>query len=229
MKKLCLLLAVVFAPTAGASYKCVDEKGITRVGDTPPDECAHVVMFEVSPSGTVLRRIEAPPTAEQVKALKDGEEKRKEAERAAAEQKRKDEALLSSFGDEREFDVARARNIDPVAGRIQNSKDRIVVVEKRIKELEDEMEFYKAGKKKSGTEQEPSAVLLAQLERATSEKDSLEKGIAASEREIVALKEKFDSDKKRWLALKAGGGAAPAPAPAAAPSPPPRVNEQKSR
>ena len=39
MKKtvLCILLAAA-APAAFATYKCVDEKGITRIGETPPDE-----------------------------------------------------------------------------------------------------------------------------------------------------------------------------------------------
>jgi hypothetical protein len=206
MRRLVVLLAVAFASSAGATYKCVDAKGVTYVGDTPPEACGNVVMYEVNSNGTVIRKIDPTPTPEQAKANKEEAEKRKEAERAAAEQKRKDLALLASFSTEREFDVARERNIEPLMGRIKNARDRIAAVDKRIKEIEDEMEFYKAGKGKAAKPREPPPVLTIQLDQSRAEKELLEKSIATNEREIVTLKAKFDSDKARWMALKADPG-----------------------
>ena len=58
MKKLILCMAALYAPLAGAAYKCVDEKGVTHIGDTPPAGCANVVMYETSPGGMTLRKIE---------------------------------------------------------------------------------------------------------------------------------------------------------------------------
>jgi hypothetical protein len=46
--KLLILLALGFAGPAFSAYRCVDEKGITRIGETPPEECANVVMYEIS-------------------------------------------------------------------------------------------------------------------------------------------------------------------------------------
>ena len=149
MKKLFPLFAALYLPMAGAAYKCVDDKGVTHIGDTEPAACANVMMYEVSRSGAVIRSIEPTPTPEQLRVKLEEAERRKEAERAAGEQKRKDLALLSSYSKEREFDVARDRNIEPITGRINNSKERIKVIEKRVKDLEDEMEFYKAGKSKA--------------------------------------------------------------------------------
>lgn len=203
MKKYCLLLAALYASAAGAAYKCVDEKGVTHIGDTEPAACANVMMYEVSRSGMILRSIEPTPTPEQLKVKLEEAERKKEAEKAAAEQKRKDLALLSSYSNEREFDVARDRNIEPLTGRIYNSKDRIKVIDKRLKEIDDEMEFYKAGKSKTAKTREAPMPLVHELERARKEREALEKGVAASEREIEALKVKFDTDKKRWLDLKA--------------------------
>ena len=40
------------------------------------------------------------------------------------------------------------------------------------------------------------------LDRAKKEKATLEKNIAASEKEIEQIKAKYDLDRKRWLALK---------------------------
>ena len=203
MKKIYLLLAALYLPAAGAAYKCVDEKGFTHIGDTEPAACTNVMMYEVSKSGAVIRSIEPTPTPEQVKVKREEAERRKEAERAAGEQKRKDLALLSSYSNEREFDVARDRSIEPLTGRINNSKDRIKVIEKRIREIDDEMEFYKAGKSKAAKTREAPPSLVAELQRARAEKETLEKAVVTNEREIVSLKGKFDIDKKRWMDLKA--------------------------
>ena len=203
MKKIFVLLAALYVPAAGAAYKCVDEKGVTHIGDTEPAACANVMMYEVSRSGAILRSIEPTPTPEQLKTKLEEAERRKEAEKAAAEQKRKDLALLSSYSNEREFDVARDRNIEPLNGRIYNNKDRLKILDKRLKEIDDEMEFYKAGKSKAAKTREAPMPLVHELERVRAEKQSLEKSITVNEKEIEVLKVKFDADKKRWLDLKA--------------------------
>jgi hypothetical protein len=203
---LLMVAAALFVPVAGASYKCVDEKGVTRIGDTPPPECDHVPMYEMSPTGAVRRKIDPTPTADQLKTRLDEQEKAKEAEHTAAEQKRKDVALLASYSNEKEFDVARDRNVEPITGRLKNAEDRSADVDKRIKELEDEMEFYKSGAKtsKSGKAKEPPPVLVANLDRAKGEKVTLEKSMVSYKEQIVAMREKYDTDKKRWIALKTG-------------------------
>jgi hypothetical protein len=203
MRMLLVLMAVAFAVPAGASYKCVDAKGVTHIGDTPPDECGNVVMYEMSRGGAVIRKIDPTPTADQVKALQEDQDRKKEAERSAADQKRKDAALLASFTGEKEFDVVRDRNIEPLVGRIRSNEDRIKAVDKRIKEIEDEMEFYKAGKSnKSGKNQEPPPALGEVLSRSRQEKAILEKANVGYTKEIEDIKVKFDADKQRWVSLK---------------------------
>jgi hypothetical protein len=206
MKKIFVLLAALYLPAAGAAYKCVDEKGVTHIGDTEPAACANVMMYEVSRSGMIIRSIEPTPTPEQLKAKLEEAERKSAADKAAADQKRKDLALLSSYSNEREFDVARDRNIEPLNGRIYNSRDRLKVLDKRLKEIDDEMEFYKAGKSKTGKTREAPPSLLHEQQRVRNEKEALEKSIVGNEREIEGLKVKFDTDKKRWLDLKADPG-----------------------
>jgi hypothetical protein len=216
MKRTCLLLIAVFAPAAGAAYKCVDEKGVTRIGDTPPPECANVIMYETSRTGTVLKKIDPTPTAEQVK------QRREEAERKSAEQKRKDMALLNTFSAEKEFDVTRDRQIEPIQGRMRQAQERIAGIEKRQKAIDEEMEFYKAGKKKAAGAKalEPPHMLVSENERLMNEKKQLQASIANGEKEIEQLKVRYDVDKKRWATLKAAegklpaGGSAPTTAPA---------------
>ena len=203
MKRLLLILAVFWIPSAGAAFKCTDAKGITHIGDTPPPGCKEVMMYEVTPGGKVLREIEPTLTAEQAKARADAAEKKKAADAIAAEQTRKDVALLSTFATEKEFDVARDRNIEPIKGRIASAQDRIKAVEKRQKEIEDEMEFYKAAKNKKGGGGVPQN-LTDDLKRVQTEKTQLASSISGYEKEIEEIKVKFDIDKKRWIELKGG-------------------------
>ena len=207
MRRILVLLAIAFATPAGATYKCVDTKGVTYIGDTPPDACANVVMYEMSAGGAVIRKIDPTPTPEQVKALQEERDRKKEFDRAAADQKRKDTALLASFSGEKEFDVVRDRNVEPLVGRIKSNEERIRAVDKRIKEIEDEMEFYKAGKSgksgKPGKSSEPPPVLVEVMARVRTEKATLEKANLGYQKEIEEIKAKFDADKKRWVSLKA--------------------------
>src|SRR5262249_51534579 len=140
---------------------------------------------------------------EELKAKAEEAAKKKETDKAMGEQKRKDMALLNTYATEKEFDVARDRNIDPVKARIASAQERIGAVDKRKKEIEEEMEFYKAGKSKGKGSDTPK-VLQGDLERVQAEKVALVSSIARYEKEIEEIKAKFDVDKKRWLDLKSG-------------------------
>ena len=204
MKKTLVLFAVALAaPCANAAYKCVDERGVTHIGDVPPPGCANVVMYEILPSGKILRTIDPTPTEEQLRQRREEFDRAKAAIRNEADQKRKDMALINTFSTEKEFDVVRDRNIEPLKSRIAMAQDRIKAIDKRSKELEDELEFYKAGKSKSKTKEAPPQ-LTGDLIRLKTERTTLEGSIANSEKEIESLKVKFDIDKRRWIALKSG-------------------------
>jgi len=191
----------------------VDERGVTLFGDTPPSGCASVVMYEVAPGGKVLRKIDPSPTPEQLKTRLEEQARTREAERTAAEQKRKDVALLSTYSTEKEIDVARDRNIEPIRMRIKSAKERIAAVEKRQNDVANEMEFYKSGKKGGRNENvKPPQSLLADQERAEKERLSLQKSIADAEREIETIRARYEADRKRYAELKGGGDNALRPA-----------------
>jgi chromosome segregation ATPase len=202
MKRL-LILAMLAAPAAHAAYRCKDETGITHFGDTPPAACANVTMYEVSRSGTVLRTIEPTPTPEQLKARREEAARKVEADKAAAEQRRKDLALLATYSSEKDIDTSRDLNLQPIEGRIKSAQDRIVAVDKRRKELDAEMEFYKAGKSKgTGKTREAPAQLVADVERVKNERATLERSIKEYEKEMQEVRERYEADKKRWHELK---------------------------
>jgi hypothetical protein len=203
MKRLAILVALVVSTQAGAAFRCVDEKGRTHVGDTPPPGCANVPMQEFTRGGTVLRTIQPSVTEEQAKARAEADEKQRQADKVVAEQKRKDMALLATYSSEKEFDVARDRNIEPLTARVRQSEERLKEIEKRQAAIQDEMEFYKAGKKKTIDKKDVMPPgLTAEMARLEEEKKSIAKAIAGYDKETGDLKVKYDTDKKRWMELK---------------------------
>ena len=214
-RALALVSAALLSIPAHAAFKCVDESGRTHIGDTPPDQCAKVVMYEVTRGGQVLRTIQPSLTEDQVKARVEADEKKKEAEKAAFEQRRKDLALLATYSSEQEFDVVLNRNVEPINGRIKSAQERTTAIDKRVKELDDELEFYKAGKSgksASAKKGDAGAVLVEEQQRLKHEKGVLAKNVVGYEKDIAEMKAKFDVDKKRWIALKAGKSDVPADA-----------------
>ncbi len=213
MKKWIWVVVALHAPAAMAVYKCVDERGRTLIGDVPPAGCANVEMYEVTPSGTVKRKIDPTPTPEQLKVRLEEQARRKESDRIAAEQRRKDLALLNTFDSEQEIDVARDRNIEPINSRIAGAKERMKEVDEHERQVLDQMEFYKAGKRKgsNGDAKRPEVPpsLTAELKRVRGERAGLVKAVANDEREIAEVRAKFEADKQRWLALKSGAVAKP--------------------
>lgn len=214
MKKILVLAAALHATVATAAFKCVDEKGITHFGDTPPAACAAVVMYEVKPSGAIIRRIDPTPTADQVKLQREEADRKKESDRIIAEQKRKDIALVSTYASERELDVARDRNIEPIKARISTAQERLKTIEARERRIAEELEFYQAGKsKKAGGSDAPPPMLVQERERLAAEKQGLATSVASSEGEIAALKTRFEADKQRWVEIKSGVVAKPTQGP----------------
>ena len=209
MKRSVAIIALLFAPVAGATFKCVDEQGRTQIGDTPPAGCANVVMYEISRSGHIMRRIDPTPTPEQVKARDEKEHQRRETEKREAEERRRDKALLATFASEKEFDVARDRNIEPLNGRIRSAQERMKGIDERMAKIEQDMEFYKSGKSRSGKEREVPHAIVAEQQRLADEKKTLAANIVANEKEIVAQRERFERDKKRWIELRSGLPAQP--------------------
>lgn len=203
MKRIGWIIAALWAPAALASYKCVDELGVTRIGDTPPAECANVIMYEMKGTA-VVRKIEPSLTREQIREKAREAEKNKAALRAEGDQKRADMALLNTYSSEKEFDVARDRNIEPIKSRIASATERIKGVDERQKKLEDDMEFYKAGKAKKGgaAPEQPPQALTEEMKRLQAEKAALVNATVGYEREIEVVRAKYEADKKRWVELR---------------------------
>lgn len=201
---LSLTFVLITANPAYALFKCVDEKGVTHYGDVMPAQCAKKPVVEMSKQGSVVRKIDAPLTPEQLAAIEDDKIRNKAKTDQIAAQKLRDNALISTYGSEREFDVARDKDIATLESRRKSLVARTEGVDKQLTKLNNDLEFYQAGKSKTSKAKEVPPQLLQDQKRAASDAAGNRAEIEKIEKGKEELRKRYDDEKSRWKRLKAG-------------------------
>ncbi len=195
---------LVVASPAHALYKCKDEKGVTHYGDTMPPQCAKNPVVEMSPQGSVTRKIDAPLTPEQLKTIQDDRVRNKEKTDRMAAQKLRDDALTSTYGAEREFDIARDKEIANLESRRAILSARTEETNKTLIKLNNDMEFYQAGKSKTAKVKEAPPQLVQDQKRAAQDAENLRAEIERIDKGKEEIRARYDTEKARWMRIKAG-------------------------
>jgi hypothetical protein len=198
-----VLLSLLYASSAHAVYKCVDDKGVTHYGDTLPPQCATKSVTEINRAG-FAKKIEAPPTPEEIKKKEAEKAARAEVEKKVAEQRLKDRALLGTYGTEKELDAIRDREISQLDGRKKTLGARAIELDAILNKLSGEMEFYRAGKSKASKSREAPIQLVHDLDRAKRDRTGLDAELIKVDEDKAAVVERYSVEKERWKKLKAG-------------------------
>ncbi len=179
---------------AGPSiFCCHDDSGKQVCGDVLPSACYARAYRELSDSGRTARTIDAPLTAEQ-RAQRAAEEKRRsEQERVLNEQRRKDQALLNTYGSEKDIEIMRSRAERDIAAAIRAAQERIVEIRRQRRRFEDEAEFYK-------NRQLPADVAKG-LRDADQEIRAQESVIESKKKDLESIRLKYDEDLRRYVEL----------------------------
>ncbi|MEE8222155.1 MAG: hypothetical protein V3R18_01265 [Nitrosomonadaceae bacterium] len=187
---------VFIQPVSAALKKCVDDKGRTQYyGNTPPPECLGKAIIEMSDHGVVIKK------TEEEMGLQEAEEqaKRKAAEKKRAkDKKRLDTALLATYTDQKEIDLARDRNIQPAELAIKGIEPQLKVSQSRLEVLK--LQFVEAVKTKSPV----LASIKKEMNSAKKEVERLKDELVKRKEEIENIKARFNADKKRFIELKQG-------------------------
>jgi hypothetical protein len=127
---ICLILA---APTLGQAQivMCTDERGRTYTSDRPIPECQGRAMRHYGKSGTVVREIPAPPTAEERRQQQLEAEQKRQLQEARKEQQRQDRALLATYRSEDAITEARERAAGPIYEMIKYEKEALAKAQER--------------------------------------------------------------------------------------------------
>lgn len=187
-----LAFGLAFTLPAAARITCCDVDGKRTCGDPAPQQCINRAQTVFSKGG-VSKDVEAPLTAEQRAAREAEEARKKEAERQAAEQARKDRALLDSYTSEREIDAARDRAIADIEKNAEQAKNRLEAAEAKQKKFDQEKEFY--------LKKPMPAHLKKQIEGNEAEIATQRQALAQKDADIAAIRERYEADKQRYLKL----------------------------
>lgn len=200
MKKLGMLFAVglcVGAAQAADLKKCVDDKGRVYYGDSiPPDvleKCR--TSSELSKKGLETKTTRYPTSEERQAYAEEQARKKAEAQRAI-DQRRRDTALLDTYGSEKEIDLARDRNLQSTQVQIDGTQLRIKSVQGRLDSLSKQAAtIEKRGKP-------VPADLSTEIKAAEDEIKKLQTNVATYQGEAEAIKARFAEDKQRYRELR---------------------------
>lgn len=190
-----LLMSLAVAGTgssfaAARIFCCHDESGKQVCGDILPSACYGRAYRELGQSGRTSRLVEAPLTAEERAAKAAEARQRQEQERLENEQRRKDQALLNTYGSENDIEVMRKRTLGDLDTAIKAAQERIVEIRKRRKKFEDEAEFY--------TNRRVPADVAKGLRDADYEIRAQESVIESKRKDQEAVRLKYDEDLRRY-------------------------------
>jgi len=189
---LALLAAALAGPASGNMYKWVDEKGITHYGDTIPPEYTQGGTVELNRQGRTVKRTAPALTPEQVRAQEEERARRLEEDKAAREQKRKDDALLATYTSLKEIDQVRARSVAAVESVVKGTQNRMAELKKRKAEI-DAMEAAK----------KPMTAEIRREQKSIEQELPVQQGLIEQKtKELQGLSAKFDAERRRFEELK---------------------------
>ena len=193
---------------APSIYSCVDDRGRTITADRLIAACMDREQFELSPGGTVRRRIEPAYTAAEQAAR---EERARQAEQQALrlrEERRQERALLVRYPNLAAHERERADALGQVDAVSQAARKRLAELADERKRIDEELEFYKGDASKAPDsirrQLDDNAQSAAVQIRFIKEQDAEKKRIDA----------RFDEERARLSKLwsPADGGAVASPA-----------------
>ena len=139
-----LLCLILFGFSGAANtanlYKWTDENGVVRYGDRLPASEAKKRHQTLNSQGMVIDTIEAAKTPEEYAAIRKADKHRKALEQAEAKEKflqrKKDRALLNTYGSVGELVLIKDRRMEMVDMVIQLLYKSMHITNKKIEKLE---------------------------------------------------------------------------------------------
>lgn len=188
------LCAVVSLNAEAKLYKWVDNNGTTHYGETIPPEYADRDTKQIE-KGRVKDRQDGFDTK-----LKDASKTDPAIEKVAREAKRRDDALLNTYSNEKEIDLARDRNLLQVEARINSYITMLKSAQTTLDDLHRESDALT----KQGRKIPPE--LIGDIAEAEALVAKRQKELDTNRKEMEAVKARYETDKLRYRELKGHPG-----------------------
>jgi hypothetical protein len=200
------LLAGPMAPArAEGIYTCVDAKGRRLTSDRPIIECIDREQRELTPGGTVKRRIGPSLTAEERAAEEEKQRLAIEEHNRLLEEKKRERALLTRYPDKAAHDKERQAALAQADGAIESASLHAQELVKERKRLALELEFFK---------NDPAKIppkLKRQIEENANNVEAQKRFVLAQEEEKRRINVRFDEELGKLRQLWAQRAAPVAP------------------
>ena len=123
-------------------YTCTDARGRTITADRPIADCADREQRELSPSGSVRRRLEPTYTAREQAEREDRERQAQLQAARLLEERRRERALLIRYPNAAAHDRERAEALVQIDAVTNAARKRLSELAEERRKIDDELEFY---------------------------------------------------------------------------------------
>jgi hypothetical protein len=192
--------------SAQAIFTCVDAQGRRLTADRPIRECLDREQKELTPSGTLKRKILPEPTAEERAAEEQKVRAAVEERNRQAEEKKRERALLSRYPDKAAHDKERAAALEAADDAIGVARKNIDKLVAQRKKFDTELEFYQ------GDVSKVPPHLQRQIDENQQHSDAQKRFVANQDSEKKRINARFDEELVRLKQLWAQRAAAPSTA-----------------
>ncbi|MGE5104286.1 MAG: DUF4124 domain-containing protein [Betaproteobacteria bacterium] len=191
-----VLLLALSSHAQATLYKWTDARGVVHYSDQLPPDAVDRARYELNRQGLPIRKTEAARPVVQRLAKNETEEQRaREAEREKVIAERRDKALLESYTDPAEIDLAKSRAMATIDGQIQSAGAFIAQMQRRRDELESKKATY-APRPVPGEIARELLSIDDEIARQT-------EFIAGKKKESATVAARYDADKLRFIELRA--------------------------
>ncbi|HET9671195.1 MAG TPA: DUF4124 domain-containing protein [Casimicrobiaceae bacterium] len=207
----CALLVFAARHAHAALYKWTDERGIVHYSDQLPPDAVNRANYQLNGQGQTVKKTEpARAVVQQLPKNDNEEQKLREAQRERMLALRRDKALIESYANEGEIDLAKSRAIATIDGQLASAEGLVAQMTKRRAELVNQEATYAPRPVPGGIKRE--------IETLDVELGRQKEYIEAKKKESTSIAARYDADKLRFREL-----IAPSPSGAVVTSDEPRV------
>lgn len=182
-------------PVIGGVYTCTDAKGRKLTADRPIAECSDREQKVLNPSGTVKAKVGPSLTAQEKIELEQKTKLEAEERNRAAEEKRRDRALLMRYPNKGVHDQERAEALSQIDAVVRAATTRLKELDRQRAAIDEEMEFYKKDPSRA------PVYLRRQQEENTQSQSVQRRFISEQEGEARRVNARFDDELGRLKAL----------------------------
>jgi hypothetical protein len=178
-----------------ASYKWVDENGVTHYGDAVPPQYSKKESAILNKQGMEIGRISAQKTPEQL-----AEEARQQEE--VIRQKQHDTFLLTTYPNVKDIESLRDERLEQISGQRRAAEAYIEGLHSRLSALQSRAMSFKPYNESPKARRLPDD-LAEDLMRTLNEMRSQRTALNAKDHEEATLRQQFQADIDRYRELRA--------------------------